>query len=379
MENFWNKLKDIASIGVADIAAAGISSIFWFYIASTVGPEDYGQITYFISIAMLSSTIALFGASNTNIVYTAKKIPIQSTLYLITLTSGIIISIILFVIFINIGVSSLILGFIIFSLATSEILGKKLFKIYSKFILTQKILMIILGISAYYFVGIEGILIGYGLSYIPYTYIIFNSFRTEKIDFSLIKQKLHFIIPQYFQTLSGSLSGSLDKLIIAPLFGFTLLGNYSLGLQVYALLTLLPAVVVKYIIPQDSSGIENKKLKLIIILSSIIIAILGFTFGPIVISTIFPKFTNAEEVIQIISFATIPYTITNVYHSKFYGLEKSKYVLISSTLSTGTQILGILILGSLFGVNGIAASLVLGSSAATIFVVLADKNIKKNN
>ena len=72
---------------------------------------------------------------------------------------------------------------------------------------------------------------------------------------------MHFIIPQYFQTLSGSLSGSLDKLIIAPLFGFTLLGNYSLGLQVYALLTLLPAVVVKYIIPQDSSGIENKKLK----------------------------------------------------------------------------------------------------------------------
>jgi O-antigen/teichoic acid export membrane protein len=379
---FRNKIRDISSIGVSDITASGISALFWFFIASTVGPEDYGEITYFISIAMLSSNISLLGAVNTNIVYTAKKIQIQSTLYVITLSTGLISSFIVLLFFNNLGTSFLILALIVFGLSTSEILGRKLYLTYSKFVITQRILMITFGIGLYHIIGIQGILIGYSMSYLPYIYVIVKTLKTIKIDFLLFRTKSNFIIPQYFQSLSGSLSGSLDKLIIGPIFGFGLLGNYSLGLQFFSLLTILPVIVAKYIIPQDSSGVDNKKLKKIIIVVSVGLVVVGFFFGPIISGVLFPKFLEAEEVIKIISFAVLPWTINAVYYSKFYAAEKSRNVLISSLIMTSTQVVGIITLGNYFGVNGIAVSYVLGTSCSSIYLVLTDRhhnNQRKKN
>ena len=72
----------------------------------------------------------------------------------------------------------------------------------------------------------------------------------------------------------------------------------------------------------------------------------------------------------------IPSTTAMTYQTKFLGKEKSRLVLISSSIWTGTQIIGILILGNYFGVNGIAFSLVLGTTAAAIYSFFADKRIE---
>ena len=371
----WGKFKDVSSISIADISASGISAVFWFYVASILGPETYGHITYAISIAGLASTISLLGASNTLTVYTAKKIPIQPALYVITLSAGTISSIIVFLIFFDIGTSLLILGYIIFGLVIAEILGHKIYKEYAKYVLTQRILMVTLAIGFYYMIGENGILIGISSSFAPYVFGIVKGFRKNKIEFKLVKERIGFITNSYLQTLSGILSGSLDKLIIGPIFGFALLGNYSLGLQFLTLLTLIPIAIGKYLVPNDASGNENKKLKKIVILFSVFLAILGFTIGPIVITSIFPKFTDAEEIIRIVSISVIPSTISMTYQTKFLGREKSRLVLISSAIWTGTQIIGILILGNYYGVNGIAFSLVLGTSAAAIYSFFANKTI----
>jgi O-antigen/teichoic acid export membrane protein len=385
MARIWEKFKDVSSIGITDITTSGISAGFWFYIASMLGPETYGYITYALSIAFLASTISLLGASSTLTVYTAKKIPIQPALYVITLSAGTISTIIIFLIFFDIGTSLLILGYVIFGLVIAEILGHKLYKEYAKYVLTQRILMVIFAIGLYYMIGESGIIIGILISFSPYTYKIVKGFRKNKINFVLVKERMGFITNSYLNSLSGVLSGSLDKLIMGPLFGFALLGNYSLGLQFLSLLTLIPIAFGKYLLPNDATGNENKKLKKMLILFSIIIAILGFIIGPIVITSIFPEFTKAGEVIQIVSISVIPSTITMTYQTKFMGREQSRLVLISSVVLTGTQIVGIVILGNYFGVNGIAFSLVLGTTAAAIYSFFADKmmdnmqnNIKKS-
>jgi len=378
MTKIWQKFKDVSSISIADIIASGISAIFWFYVASMLGPETYGHITYAISIAGLASTISLLGASNTLTVYTAKKIPIQPALYVITLTAGAISTIIVFLIFFDIGTSLLILGYIIFGLVIAEILGHKLYKEYAKYVLTQRILMVSLAIGLYYIIGENGVLIGIASSFAPYIFGIFKGFRKNKIQFELVKERIGFITNSYFQTLSGILSGSLDKLIIGPIFGFALLGNYSLGLQFLTILTLIPIAVSKYLVPNDASGNENKKVKKIVILFSILLAVLGFTIGPIVSTSLFPKFTDAEEIIRIVSISVIPSTISMTYQTKFLGMEKSRLVFISSVVWTVTQIIGIFILGSYFGVNGIAFSLVLGTSAAAVYSFFADKKISND-
>lgn len=376
MSAIRKKIKDLSSIGVATIVGAAISAIFWLFLASIMEPDAYGEIFYYMAVAQVASTIALIGAANTLVVYTAKKIKIQSTVYIISIISGSITSLGVFFLLYHIGTSLLILGYVVFVLVTSELLGQKLFLNYSKFVITQRILFVCFAIGMYYLIGDEGVILGMALSYTPYIWGIVKIFKNTKINFSLWKKRKEFIGNNYLQSLSSTLSGSLDKLFIAPLFGFVLLGNYSLGLQFYALLMLLPNVVSTYIVPQDSSGYENKNLKKIIILASVGFAILGFTIGPWVISNIFPKFAESEEVIRIISWAVIPNTIVIVYSSKFLGNEKTRYLMISSFIATGVQVLGIVLLGNMFGVNGIAVAFLLAATCAAIYNVIIDKRDK---
>ena len=90
MGNIKNKILDISSVGLTDMTGTAIVAVFWFYIASQLGPENYGELTYLISIASLASGIALFGSNYTVWVMAAKKIDIQATIFLITGISSII-------------------------------------------------------------------------------------------------------------------------------------------------------------------------------------------------------------------------------------------------------------------------------------------------
>jgi O-antigen/teichoic acid export membrane protein len=376
MDGITGKIKDISSIGLADILSKAIASIFWFYIASLLDPSFYGEISYVFSIAGISSALALLGSSNTVTIYVAKKIPVESTLYFLTLVTGIISSIVLFLIFFDIGLSLLNIAILIFSLVVAEFLGNQLYKTYAKVIIIQKILMVTFAISFYHIFGEEFIVSGIALSYFPFIFYILRTFSKVKINFSLLRKKSKFLVSNYGQTLSGAFGSSLPNFIIAPLFGFTILGNYSLGLQFLVILTILPEVARKYLIAQESNGIVNRKLKFIIIISSILLAVLGVFAGPPVMSYFFPKFIEAQDIIQILSISVIPTTISIIYYTKFLGMEHSKHVLIISISRTASQSFFIILLGTLYGVHGIAFALVIASTISAIYAVYANQTTK---
>lgn len=385
MNKSWNKIKEIilqlrglTTIGITDVLANAISSIFWFYMASVLGAEHYGQISYFLAIAGITSTISLTGAGNMLTVYSAKNVKIEPPVYFISIITGFIASIILFFAYSNLGISVYNLGAVIFGLASSEILGKKLYKNYSKYLISQKILMVVFSIGFYYLIGIDGVILGIAISFFLYSVRIYKGFKGSRIDFSIIKSRFGFMINSYILNLSSAFSGSIDKLIIMPILGFTLLGNYQLGLQFLALLHILPAMVYKYTLPQDASGNPNKKLKKITILASIILATVGVSLSPLIVPMIFPKFTAAIGVIQIISLSIIPISINLMYESKFLGGEKSKVVLINSGVYILVQVVSILLLGKLYGINGVAAAFVLASSVQTISYLIINRLTKRN-
>ena len=342
-----------------------------------LGAEQYGEVSYYIAIAGIASTISFLGLGNVVIVYTAKGEKIQPPTFVIGVISSVIAVIAVFLIFSQIGISLYVLGYVIFSLATAEILGKKQYRNYSTYLVTQKILMVGFALFFYYYMGLEGVILGIGLSFFPYLTRIYKSLRKDKLDFSLIRPRIGFIMNSYVLDLTRTFSGYTDKLIVAPLFGFAILGNYQLGIQVLAILTILPGIVYQYILPRDSSGDSNKKLKKLTITVSIILAGLGFILAPIILPILFPKFTEAIEVIQIVSISVIPSTINLMYISKFLGNELSKIVLIGSGVFLLVQIISIFILGELIGVNGVAMALVLGASAEAIFLVTVNKVIYK--
>ena len=136
-----------------------------------------------------------------------------------------------------------------------------MYRNYSKYILSQKILLVGFGVGFYYLIGDNGILIGIALSHAHFIFHIAKAFKNSKINFNLIRERKELILNNFALSISGTFYGSLDKIIIAPLLGFMILGNYSLGLQFFAILSLLPVVSMKYLIAQEISGVLNKKLK----------------------------------------------------------------------------------------------------------------------
>jgi O-antigen/teichoic acid export membrane protein len=158
--------------------------------------------------------------------------------------------------------------------------------------------------------------------------------------------------------ISGSFGGQIDKIILAPLLGFTLLGNYSLALQIFTILVIFSAIVFKYILPQDASGISNKKIKSITIIASIGISIFGIFVLPKLIPIFFPKFVDAIDAVSIMSLAVVPEAITMLCMSKMLAREKSKFVLIAKLISLFTIVIGFILLGPVFGIIGLAAVIV---------------------
>jgi len=368
------KFKDLSSIGISTIVTTAIGAVFWFFMASILGAEKYGEVSYLISIGVIASTFALAGNANTLIVYVSKGDKIQTTIFLISITASVIAAVALFLIVDNIEIGIYVIGYVIFSLAIAELLGKKLYAEYAKILITQKILMVGLSVGLFYTIGFQGILLGIALSFFPYSFMLYKGFKKIKVDFGTVKKRSGFMINSFTLDIAGAFHGSFDKIIIAPMFGFALLGNYQLGIQFVAVLNIIPAVIYTYTLSQDASGNSNLMVKKAIILFSVIIAGLSIVLAPILLPIVFPEYKEAVEIIQIMCLAVIPITIVSTYVSKFLGSGNSKIVLIGSGVYIGIQVPTIIVLTTMFGVNGTAASIVIANFVHAIYFILINRS-----
>ena len=368
--------KGLLSIGFADIVGSAISGLFWLYIASQVNPDVFGELIYFISIAGLAQLVSLIGSSNALTVYTAKNVKIQSTLFLISILAAAISLAIITIFYNRIDAGLLAVGFVVFSLVNSVILGKKLFEKYAKLILSQKILTLILGLGLYFVFDVYGIIYGLALSYIPHLVVFVKEFSRTRIDFALLKPRKGFIINNYVMNLVAGLGGTVDKLIIAPVLGLALLGNYSLALQMFTMMMVFSEIVYKYLLPFDASGKSNKKIRQIALVVSIIIAILGVTILPSVVDWLFPKYVDATDAIQIMSLGVVPGTISILYSSKFLGMEKSKFVMTAKLVSLGVMFGGFLYFGPIYGAIGLAWIIVAIFTWESIFLFIMNRTLR---
>jgi|TARA_B110000467_G_scaffold123103_1_gene114887 O-antigen/teichoic acid export membrane protein len=365
------KIKEIVILGGGDIVGSLLSAIFWFYLASQIEPEHYGEIHWFLGIAGIFSSVALFGSMNTLTVYRAKNIQIQSTLYFISLIASIILSLIVIIFFpsfFTFDVGLILIAYVINTLAIGDILGRKQYSIHSKYILTQKGLTLGLGLLFFHLFGYEGVLFALAISYIFFLKRIFSVFREMKINFKLLKEKIRFISNNYLVFLmTGALGGGqVNTIIVAPLLGFTMLGNYSLALQAINIMMIFSAISYKYLLPQDATKMSNNFFKIAVILLSIIIAMVGVFVGPYLIENYFVQYIDAKLAIQIMSLSIIPGTISLFQQSKFLGNEQSGPVMIASSVSLVTLVVSMIILGLNFGIIGLSFSLIIGNLSKVI-------------
>ena len=379
----WDRLKkspgfkNISILGSSTIVGNATSSIFWIYLAGLLGAEKYGELGYLISIAGVVSTVCLVGGTWSMTVYTAKGMKIQPPLYIISLISSCISLVIVFVIFDTISIGIFVIGYVIFQLFLAELLGSKLFKRYGKFYILQKITFVCLALSFNHIIGFEGIIIAYGASYLIFSFPVFKMLTTIKPDFGILKTKFSFVTTNYLYDLAATANGQIDKLIIAPIFGFALLGNYYLGLQIIGFLGILPGIVFNYILPQDASGHSTTQVKKITLLFSVGFALIGIFLIPPLMPIVFPEYTEAVTLLPILSLSVIPIAVQSIFISKLLGQEKTRYVLISHLISIFVLVFGIIVLGNEFGPEGIATAYVLSQVASAILLVIAAQLLAK--
>ena len=376
------KIKELVTVGSGDLIGTSLSAIFWFFLASQIEPNAYGQLQWFIAIAGILSSVALIGNVSTITVYVSKNVPIQSALNFISLLASAILALIVIILFPSFNVIDsgiLLVAYVINSLAVGDLLGKKQFREYSKYTIVQKGLTLGLGFLFYYLFGYEAILFALVLTYVLHYKRIISIFQQVRINFELLREKKGFIVNNYLSSslLFGAIgTGHIDKIIIVPLLGFTLLGNYSLGLQMIGVMMMFTNIFYKYVLTQDASNIDVKNLKILAVIISILLAFLGMFLGPIFIDLYFPKYVDTKIAIQIMSISVIPATIGQIYQSQLLGSERSKVVLIGTIFSITGLTVSMIVLGLSLGMIGLAYSLVISSIIkAGFFVFVSRTNI----
>ena len=373
-------LRSVATIGSSNIIGTAITSVFWISIAGLLGTESYGELSYFLAIIGISSIIAMIGGGYTMQVYAAKGVKIESSLYFLGIIASTVAAIILFLMFENFGVSICVIGIVAFNLILFEILGKKLYKKYFKIFVGQKILFVLIAFAFYFVFGtIEGILVGYGVSLLLFSQIIYKSFKNNKVNFSLIRERIKFLSHNYIAELSATARNNVDKLIIAPLLGFSFLGNYFLGLQVLAIMLIIPGIVFKYTLPEDSTGKSTGQIKILTIIVSFFIMLLGIFVAPLVIPIVLPEYATAVDLIPILSLVIIPRTISVMITSSFLGKENSKYVVIGNIITFGVLVVSLFPLAELFEITGVAIAYVIAFSSSTTYMIAKYLQLRNKN
>ena len=372
-------IKKISPIITGETISGVIGSIFWLYLASLMTVSDYGELQFLIGIATFAVGLSLLAQANTIIVYEIKKRGLRGILFLLTFIIAAIVSLFLFIIYSRLDIVFLTFGMICAEMAIGYLVGKKLFVKYSIFLISQKLLMISLAVGLYFLIGMEGIIYGIAISYIPVAILVLNSFKDVSFNLPQLKNNFGFIFYNYSERLIIFSRRNLDKLIIVPILGFEILGEFALGVQIFTVMILFASISFKLLLLKDSEGKDSKKMSTVILSVSILVSILGITVAPKIISVIFPQFTNVIEIIPIMSLIVIPETIILIFSSKFLGNEKSKFIFIGTIIHAISYLLLIILLGSTYGIKGLAYTFLITSIGYAIYLMIMYKYKIKTN
>jgi O-antigen/teichoic acid export membrane protein len=327
-------------------------------LATLQDVHEYGQINYVIAIGSLSSSISLLGlntAVTTLVPQGHKQIDIQANqVILISATVCAIIASL-----INWLLGLYVMGMAFWMMSCYELLSRKLYSKYAINMIGSRASQLVLSIILYSFFGISGIIIGFVISFFVFSVPYFKTIPQFSKRFDKIRKEFKTSLHLYSYNLSNALLLYLDKLIIAPIYGYTILGYYQLGFQFLMFFSMISVSFYQYLIPEESSGRKRNRLRIYGIALSIIITVLVFIFAPVILEVFFPNYMNSLNSIRILSLGIIPMMIAGTLNSKFLAMKLTRYVLISSIIYQVTQIILIVILGRQFGIEGISLSVVI--------------------
>jgi O-antigen/teichoic acid export membrane protein len=367
INKIFSRNKGFIYVGIGALGSALIGAFFWFILASIINVQEYGEINYYIALASIFSTIALLGLNTTITTYLAKgeeEILYESNS--ISLISIIFLASIVAPFYWQSGFLAIAMTF--FAMSIAEILGRRLYGEYAVVCIIERILQLFLSLIGYTLIGLYGIILGYFIAFIILSYRYFLSLRKTTFKINNLREKTRFIIHNYGANLISVLSTYLDKIIIASILGFYILGLYQIAYQFFMFLNIIPGALFQYLLPEESSGKNRKEIEILGIVMSIPIVIFIIFLTPYILRKFFPNFIKAENIIQIICIAVIPSVIASILNAKLLSIEKSKPIFYSGGIYLTTIIIGLTILGKIIGLIGLALSIIIAYTFQAIYL-----------
>jgi len=374
--NFIRKEKGLAYTTTGNIGSSVLGAMFWFALASIMNVSEYGEVNYYIALATIPAAIGILGLNVTVTTYLAKGdqevVREANSIVLISSSALVVIMIIL-----HWSLSLLIIAMTFYTMSVAEILGRKAYREFALVSILSKLVQIVLSIILYFRFGIIGVLIGYFLAPLLFSYRYFSHIRNFTIKINSLKEKTNFTLHSYGTNLIVTFTNTIDKIIVGTLFSFSVLGIYQLGFQFFIFLGIIPTSLIMYLLPEESSGYERRGAKVLGFVLSVTAALLFFFFSPWIVETFFPKFTEAIQVIRIMSLAIIPATINSMLIAKLLGKEKSKIVFTSGLIYLFCLTSALVLLGKAFGLIGLAFSILLAQLTQSIYLWINSKKLNQ--
>jgi len=353
---FKKNIKDLMTVGTSNFFASIINSLFWLYLAYILLKTDYGELGFIMSIATVGAAASLLGMRTTVVVYESKNENVLPSSFIVILISSSISAFILSLFTNNLFIGILIIGMTVFELVLGGLSAKQRFRDFSISRLLRSVITIVLALILYHQIGIDGILIGYFFGTLIILKDVKSLLKNKKISFSILKQKISFILEAYTSRLSHVFFLWGDKMIIGLVFGFTILANYHFAMQFLFLLDTIPRTFATYFTPKEAAGEKNKKIKVFSILIAILITIISVIAVPYGVMEFLPKYEESIVPMQILSLALIPLSISGIQQAEFFGQEKSRPVLLGGIMEASLYIISLVVLGQLYGLIGMAIS-----------------------
>jgi len=240
-------------------------------------------------------------------------------------------------------------------------------KQYKKFMLgsiLKNILILIIPVLFYFVLDIPGIILGMAicnfLASIPY-------FKQIKLkSFFDLRKHYKFLIHNFGVDASLNLAFLMDKLLIAPLFGFFIVGIYQFNLQILFVLGVVPGILHSFLVSEEASGTTHKKISYLVILGSIAVAVLAIFMAPFLVNEFFPEYSNGILSLQILVLTIIPQSILSIFIAKLQARESTRMG-FSAIVMIVTLMTLIAILGDLYGLIGLSLAVLLATIANVIF------------
>jgi len=351
---------------MANVGSSFIGAIFWFILASFIGVEKYGSVQYDLAIPYILATVGAFGLNITVAALAAKGISgITKQAVFIVFVVELAMAVVLLPI--NWIYSLVLLGAGFFTMSTSIILGYRKYKEYALMNIGSRIVQLILSLLLYNVMGASGVILGFAISNLIFSYRFFSEIRI-KWQVDLLKKNFNFTGYNFASEITHAAYGLSDKLVIGSLFGYAPLGFYQLGLQFMNGLGILPSSLSAYILPEESKGIQKKAVKICGVGVSVILAAISFYLVPYVVNLWFKDFTEATSAIQVIIIGVVPMTFISILNSSLLAKQKGKQVLIGTIAFVSTQLPLLIIMGNSLGLIGFATA-VLASQSIQAFTL----------